>query len=99
MLCMHDIVSGLYVVPSIYHFHLSHIINTHYLECTENCIYEQLKVCILAGVYMIGLPTKKSKVLRFQICCTRTKYLSEIYKNRTIKVGAAKLFSVNLSWT
>ena len=47
----------------------------------------------------IGLPTKKSKVLRFQICCTRTNYLSEIYKNRTIKVGAAKLFSVNSSWT
>ena len=40
---------------------------------------------------------KKSKVLRFQICCTRTMYLSEIYKNRTIKVGAAKLFSVNSS--
>ena len=48
---------------------------------------------------MVGLPTKKSKVLRFQICCTRTKYLSEIYKSRTIKVGAAKLFSVNSSWT
>ena len=47
----------------------------------------------------IGLPTKKSKVLRFQICCTRTMYLSEIYKNRTIKVGAAKLFSVNSSRT
>ena len=47
----------------------------------------------------VGLPTKKSKVLRFQICCTRTKYLSEIYKNRTTKVGAAKLFSVNSSRT
>ena len=46
---------------------------------------------------MVGLPTKKSKVLRFQICFTRTKYLSEIYKKRTIKVGAAKLFSVNSS--
>ena len=33
------------------------------------------------------------------ICFTRTKYLSEIYKNQTIKVGAAKLFSVNSSWT
>ena len=40
----------------------------------------------------IGLPTKKSKVLRFQICCARTKHLSEIYKNRTIKVAAAKLY-------
>ena len=48
---------------------------------------------------IIGLPTKKSKVLRFQICFTRTKYLSEIYKKPTIKVGAAKLFSVNSSWT
>ena len=47
----------------------------------------------------LGLPTKKSKVLRFQICCTRTTYLAEIHKNRTIKVGAAKLFSVNSSWT
>ena len=47
----------------------------------------------------LGLPTKKSKVLRFQICFTRTKYLSEIYKKWTIKVGAAKLFSVNSSWT
>ena len=28
---------------------------------------------------LIGLLTNKSKVLRFQICCTRTKYLSEIY--------------------
>ena len=45
----------------------------------------------------IGLPTKKSKVLRFQICFTRTKYLSETYKNQSIKVGAAKLFSVNSS--
>ena len=50
-------------------------------------------------ILIVGLPTKKSKVLRFQICCTRTKYLSEIYKNRTIKVGAAKLFSVNSSRT
>ena len=32
-------------------------------------------------VQLLGLPTKKSKVLRFQICFTRTKYLSEIYKN------------------
>ena len=48
---------------------------------------------------MVGLPTKKSKVLRFQICCTRTMYLSEIYKDRSIKVGAAKLFSVNSSRT
>ena len=48
---------------------------------------------------MIGLPTKKSKVLRFQICCTTTKYLSEIYKHRTVRVGAAKLFSVNSSGT
>ena len=35
---------------------------------------------------------EKSKVLRFQICFTRTKYLSEIHKNRTIKVSATKLF-------
>ena len=49
--------------------------------------------------FVTGLPTKKSKVLRFQICCTRTKYLSEICKNWTIKVGAGKLFSVNSSWT
>ena len=47
----------------------------------------------------IGLPTKKLKMLRFQICCGKTKYLSERYKNWTIKVGAAKLFSVNLSST
>ena len=59
-----------------------------------------MTACETLGVYTtIGLPTKKSKVLRFQICCTRTNYLSEIYKNRTIKVGAAKLFSVNSSWT
>ena len=32
-------------------------------------------------------------------CCTRTKYLSEICKNQTIEVGAAKLFSVNSSRT
>ena len=50
--------------------------------------------------YTVGrAPNENSKVLRFQICCTRTKYLSEIYKNRTIKVGAAKLFAVNSSWT
>ena len=48
---------------------------------------------------LLGLPTKKSKVLQFQICFTRTKYLSEIYKNRTIKVGAAKPFSVYSSRT
>ena len=41
---------------------------------------------------VVGLPTKKSKVLL-------ELYLSEIYKNQTIEVGAAKLFSVNLSWT
>ena len=42
---------------------------------------------------------KKSKVLRFLICCARTKYLSEIYKNQTIIVGAANLFSANSSST
>ena len=48
----------------------------------------------------LGLLTKKSKVLRFQICSViRTKYLSEICKNWTIEVGATKLFSVNSSWT
>ena len=47
----------------------------------------------------LGLPTKKLKALRFQICSTRTKYLSEICKNRTTEIGAAKLFSVNSSWT
>ena len=26
----------------------------------------------------VGLPMKKSKVLRFQICCARTNYLSEL---------------------
>ena len=35
---------------------------------------------------------EKSKLLQFQICCARTKYLSEIYKSRTIIVGATKLF-------
>ena len=45
---------------------------------------------------ILGLPMKKSKVLRFQICCARTKCLSEIYKNRTIIVGAAKLFVLNM---
>ena len=47
----------------------------------------------------VGLPTKTLKLLRFHICCTRTKHLSEIYKNWTIKVGAAKLLSVDSSWT
>ena len=63
-------------------------------------IYKNLKSFKGTNLYRIpkiGLPTKKSKVLRLQICFTRTKYLSEIYKKRTIKVGAAKLFSVNSS--
>ena len=47
-------------------------------------------------ISIVGLPTEKSKVLRFQICCARTKYLSEIYRNRTIIVGATK---PNSSWT
>ena len=43
-------------------------------------VQEQQISIILAGKSeMLGLPTKKSKVLRFQICVTRTKYLSEIY--------------------
>ena len=41
----------------------------------------------------IGLPTEKSKVHQFQICCARTKYLSEIHRGRTIIVCASKLFS------
>ena len=49
--------------------------------------------------FKLGLPTKKSKVLQFQFCCAGTNYLSEIYKNRTVKVCAAKLFSVNSSLT
>ena len=48
---------------------------------------------------ILGLPMKKPKVIRFQICFTRTKYLSELYKNRTLKVCAEKLFSVNSSQT
>ena len=40
----------------------------------------------------VGLPTEKSKVHQFQICCARTKYLFEIHRGRTIIVRAAKLF-------
>ena len=43
----------------------------------------------------IGLPTEKSKVHQFQICCARTKYQSEIHRGRTIIVCAAKLFFAN----
>ena len=61
----------------------------------------RLRTVLVACIHnpCLGLPTKKSKVLWFQICFTRTKNLSEIYKNQTIKLDAAKLFSVNSSWT
>ena len=42
-------------------------------------------------ITMLGLQTEKLKVYQFQICCARTKYLSEIHKSRTITVCAAKL--------
>ena len=43
-------------------------------------------------VPIVGLPTEKSKVHQFQICCARTKYLSEMHKSRTVIVHATKLF-------
>ena len=39
---------------------------------------------------------EKSKVLRFQICCARTKYLSETYKNQTLIVGTTKPIRLGL---
>ena len=32
------------------------------------------------GLLLVGFPTEKSKVHQFQICCARTKYLSEIQR-------------------
>ena len=40
---------------------------------------------------LIRLPTEMLKVHQFQICCARTKHLSEIHKSETIVVCAAKL--------
>ena len=48
----------------------------------------------LVGTYDRA-PNGKSKVHQFQICCARTKYLSEIHRGRTIIVRAAKLFFAN----
>ena len=52
-------------------------IKFHNLSNLATCIYDS-STCEQP---MVGLPTEKSKLLRFQICCARTKYLSEIYKN------------------
>ena len=48
---------------------------------------------VLAVTFGILFEEKKNWIVN------PTKYLSEICKNRTIEVGAAKLFSVNSSWT
>ena len=86
--------------------------NTRMLNCTSapyHCYWQFILLLETSERWQITVhfngsafnraPNEKSKMLRFQICFTRTKYLSEIYKNRTIKVGAAKLLSVNSSWT
>ena len=57
------------------------------LSCTPY-VFGSVLACV-----QLGLLTEKSKVVRFQIYCARTKNLSEIYKNRTIIVGATKLIS------
>ena len=66
-------------------------------QCSCNCLtLRTLTFCTTTSVdTTVGLPTEKSKVHQFQICCARTKYLSEIHRGRTIIVCAAKLFFAN----
>ena len=49
---------------------------------------------------LLGLPTKKMKVHQFQICCARTKHLSERHKGWTVIAHATAIFShINMSWS